>query len=194
MTNDVLFGDWLMKYGHGVAKMALAHAKANCKSRTLRKSMRLVYVKSGWGGTYHAVVFMPQYWARYYHDGTQGRKLPSNKYLIVFRDPKRDPRIKRGYPTTRESVRSFWNMPGSWRYWKRKYNDDIKAKQRPPFGFYKSLGPNRPNPFLPSYKKMGALCGYHIKYDTDTALDKFIKSRMVLEGLKNKKRNITRSV
>lgn len=184
---------WIKKFGDGVAKKSLEIARARCGSKTLRKSMYIVSLKQGIGGYYHSAIYVPQYWAKMYHDGT-GPKVAKRSAMVVFRDHRKDPRIKNGYPMTKRDIKSFWEMPVAWRYWKKQYKEAIKRKQTPPFYFAKQLGPNPPHPFLPSDKKLKDLCAFHIKYDPETSIAKFVRSKMVMEGLKNRKKSITRNV
>ena len=191
-TTDKQVELWLFKYGYAVARKALEEAKARCGSKTLRKSMYIIGIRNGVGGQFHCVIHVPQYWAKMYHQGTNAKL--GNKFLVVFRDPKKDPRIKRGYPVTKDDIKSFWDMPVAWRYWKKKYDEAVENHTTPPMIITRSMAGNKPHPFMPTGSDMKKDCDYHVKYDPETSIAKFIRSKMAMEGLNNRKRNVTRNV
>ena len=72
------------------------------RSKTLRNSLRTVVDFSGNRGRLN----IPYYWARYYHDG-RGPVYPVyKKWLVWFKDPRKDPRLAQGYPMTRTQAMS----------------------------------------------------------------------------------------
>lgn len=50
---------------------------------------------------------IPHYWAKYYHDGSGPVSMPKGQYMVWFRDPKDDPRLKGGHPVKKSDVRSL---------------------------------------------------------------------------------------
>jgi hypothetical protein len=70
-------------------------------SITLRDALELI-VDAEEG---KAELFIPHYWAEYYHDG-RGSIWPGLrvKHLVYFNDPKDDPRIAGGYPVRMRDI------------------------------------------------------------------------------------------
>jgi hypothetical protein len=93
-----------------LAQRARLKVKPFIGSKTLRRSLEVRLETSPLGTrVQRSAVFLPQYWARYYHDGRRsiglnspGRKKP---FLIYFANPKNDPRIKGGYPVRESDIR-----------------------------------------------------------------------------------------
>lgn len=112
-------------------------------SRTLRAAIRLIVNES----EERADLFIPHYWAIYYHDG-RGRVSPVNARKLVFFDNKNDdPRLRGGkYPVRESQVR---------RLTKRQYEDGLRVNAerarlglRPFMYVVDSVGPSQPRPFF----------------------------------------------
>lgn len=72
-------------------------------SRTLRDAMRLVVdVNEG-----RAELYVPHYWALYYHDGRGAVRPITASKLVFFADPKDDPRLAGGYPERDFDIRTL---------------------------------------------------------------------------------------
>lgn len=71
-----------------IGRQELEHIRPQVGSGTLRRALRLM-VDANVG---RASLFIPHYWALYYHDGRSGFSAPGNRKLIFFADPKDDPR------------------------------------------------------------------------------------------------------
>jgi hypothetical protein len=72
------------------------------RSKTLRRYLRQYQAVHGRRGYLN----VPQFWAWYYHDGRGPASSPSGKYLVWFRNPKKDPRLAGGYPFTRREAQA----------------------------------------------------------------------------------------
>lgn len=90
MTSEELFHAILDRLGHA----ELAKAKTLIGSKTLREAIRLI-VDANEG---RAVLFIPHYWAEYYHDGRAGFGPVTARVLVFYNDPHDDPRLAGGYP------------------------------------------------------------------------------------------------
>jgi hypothetical protein len=72
----------------------MERVKAFIGSKTLRDALELIVDAP----EARAELFIPHYWAVYYHDG-RGPLVPVNaNKLVFFADPKDDPRLVNGYP------------------------------------------------------------------------------------------------
>lgn len=72
------------------------------RSKTLRRDLRTYVTRGGKSGYLN----VPYYWAEYYHDGHSGVvQRKKGKWLVFYKDPKDDPRIKDGYPRTKAGVK-----------------------------------------------------------------------------------------
>lgn len=70
-------------------------------SQTLRAAATLIVdAQAG-----QASIFIPHYWAVYYHDGRDGFEAPGGRFLVYFSDQSDDPRIEGGYPERVSEVR-----------------------------------------------------------------------------------------
>jgi hypothetical protein len=111
-------------------------------SKTLRAAMRLIINES----EERADLFVPHYWAIYYHDG-RGSVHPVNaRKLVFFDDPSDDPRIKGGRPVRESDVK---------RLTKEQYREGLRRNReramrggRPFMYVVDSVGPSRPRPFF----------------------------------------------
>lgn len=92
VTRDVL---------EALGKRELARVRTMIESRTLRNAIRLI-IHENEG---RAELFIPHYWAVWYHDGRGPVKPVSARKLVFFDDPNDDPRLKGGYPVTPAQVK-----------------------------------------------------------------------------------------
>ena len=79
----------------------LALVRTLIGSSTLRAAARLIV--DAQAGT--ASIFIPHYWAVYYHDGRAGFTAPGGRVLVFFADPDDDPRLEGGYPVRASEIR-----------------------------------------------------------------------------------------
>lgn len=119
----------------------LARVRGAIGSKTLKAAIRLIINESEERGD----LFIPHYWAIWYHDG-RGSVSPVNaRKLVFFDDPSNDPRIKNGRPVTESQVR---------RLTKAQYDEGLKQNRlRPPGSrpfmyVVDSVGPAAPRPFF----------------------------------------------
>ena len=82
---------------------ALEFTKTSTPSTTLKKAMTASYRKLPRG--HQIIVHIPHYWAEYYHDGSGPVSMPKGRYMVWFRNPKDDPRLKGGYPVKSTDVK-----------------------------------------------------------------------------------------
>ena len=116
--------------------------KKSIGSKTLRAAIRLVINES----EERADLFIPHYWAIYYHDGRGAFGPDTARKLVFFDDPNDDPRIKGGRPVRESDVR---------RLTKDQYREGLRRNQerasrggRPFMYVVDSVGPSRPRPFF----------------------------------------------
>lgn len=136
---DGLYERLLTKFG----ERELRHIKREVGSKTLRKAMELFLEFS----KEQARLYIPHYWALYYHDG-HGTITPKRaRKLVFFDNPKDDPRLDGGKTPERESqVR---------RLTKAQYDEGIRRNRlrarrglRPFMYVVDSVGPNPGDPFF----------------------------------------------
>lgn len=96
-TPDAFLRRLLTKLTHA-AKIAVL---PNIPSRVLRDGLETVVEDGGFG-----YLYIPHYWALYIHDGHRGPIRPYRaQYLVWFRDPRDDPRLRDGYPIRETDVK-----------------------------------------------------------------------------------------
>lgn len=108
-------------------------------SRTLRNSIqvRVTVADPNYIG---AEIFLPQYWAVYYHDGRGPVRPRNGKYLVYFANIEDDPRVAGGkdYPTRTSQIRRLRLSPEEFR----------AAVQEGKLIVRKSVGPSTPHRFF----------------------------------------------
>lgn len=121
----------------------LARAKKLIGSRTLKAAIRLIINES----EERADLFIPHYWAVWYHDG-RGRVSPVNARKLVFFDNKNnDPRIRGGrLPVTEAQVRRLTRE--QYREGLRINQERARRGQRPFMFVVDSVRKSRPRPFF----------------------------------------------
>lgn len=121
----------------------LARAKRIIGSRTLKAAVRLIVDEN----EQRADLFIPHYWAIWYHDG-RGRVSPVNARKLVFFDNKNnDPRIRGGrFPETLAQVRRLTRE--QYREGLRINQERARRGQRPFMFVVDSVRKSRPRPFF----------------------------------------------
>lgn len=121
----------------------LAKVRKIIGSRTLRAAIRLIINESEERGD----LFIPHYWAIWYHDG-RGSVSPVNaRKLVFFDNPSDDPRLRGRKRPVRESDVN--------RLTRRQYEDGLRVNRdrarlglRPFMFVVDSVGPSKPFPFF----------------------------------------------
>jgi hypothetical protein len=120
----------------------LRRVKGMIGSKTLRAAITLIIDES----KQRADLFIPHYWAIWYHDG-RGRVSPVNaRKLVFFDDPNDDPRIQGGRPVTESQVRRLTKE--QYREGLRRNQERAAAGRRPFMYVVDSVGPAAPRPFF----------------------------------------------
>jgi len=125
-----------------IGEQELRRVRKSIGSRTLRAALQLIINES----EERADLFIPHYWAVYYHDG-RGPVRPVNaRKLVFFDDPRDDPRLRNGRPVRESEVQ---------RLTKEQYleglrrNADRAVRGLRPFMYVvDSVGPAAPRPFF----------------------------------------------
>lgn len=110
-------------------------------SKTLRAAMTLIIEESEERGS----LFVPHYWAVWYHDGRGSVSPVTARKLVFFDDPRNDPRIKGGRPVRESDVK---------RLTAEQYREGLRRNalrppgSRPFMYVVDSVGPSRPRPFF----------------------------------------------
>lgn len=133
-----------------IGERELRRVRKAIGSRTLRAAIRLIINES----EERADLFIPHYWAIYYHDG-RGSVSPVNaRKLVFFDDPNDDPRIRGGRPVRESDVR---------RLTKRQYEEGLRRNReraarggRPFMYVVDSVGPSQPRPFFTQLERGAA--------------------------------------
>lgn len=119
----------------------LALVKKSIGSKTLRSAIRLIIHESEERGA----LFIPHYWAIWYHDGRGSVSPVSARKLVFFDDPNDDPRLRGGRPVRESQVR---------RLTKEQYEEGLRRNRLRPAGsrpfmyVVDSVGPAAPRPFF----------------------------------------------
>lgn len=111
-------------------------------SRTLRDALRLIV--DAQVGT--AELYVPHYWAVYYHDGRKGFGPILASKLVFFANPKDDPRLASGYPERDFDIRTLTRDE-----YERGLEENAarrKTGQEPFMFVLDRVGPSRPRPFF----------------------------------------------
>jgi hypothetical protein len=116
--------------------------KGRIGSRTLRAALTLIINES----EQRADLFIPHYWAIWYHDG-RGSVSPVNaRKLVFFDDPNDDPRIKGGRPVRESQVRRL--TADQYREGLKRNRERAAQGRRPFMYVVDSVGPAAPRPFF----------------------------------------------
>jgi len=119
----------------------LARVRSTIGSKTLRAAIRLIINESRMRGR----LFIPHYWAIWYHDGRGPVQPKRARKLVFFDNPKDDPRLKQGYPVKRSQVV---------RLTKEQYQEGLRRNRlrppgtRPYMYVVDAVGPAAPRPFF----------------------------------------------
>lgn len=138
----------IKKIADDLAKMAAQlvadRLRPLIQSETLKRSMYVMKEKRS--GSYRIV--FPYYWAIYYHNGRDTVEAAPGHYLIYFRDPRNDPRLRGGYPKNKKDVKKL--SSAQFRFG-LKMNRKLQKAGGGPMDYMvlaKSVGPARPHPFI----------------------------------------------
>jgi hypothetical protein len=102
MPADDLEEFFVRKFILELGALELARVKELIPSKTLRNAV--VFIPDNRGG---GRLYIPHYWAEYYHDGREGFGVDDNEWLVYFADPADDPRIAGGYPVREDDVNTL---------------------------------------------------------------------------------------
>lgn len=125
-----------------VGAAELAEARRRIGSGTLRRALTLIVEES----QARARLFIPHYWAVYYHDGRDGFGPVSANKLVFFDRPEDDPRLEGGYPVRASEIRRLTRdeyVEGLERNAERRRNG-----LRPFMYVVDSVGPQAGRPFF----------------------------------------------
>lgn len=92
-----LFSDQLAR---SLAEDARQRVTRFIKSRTLRNALTVV---EDTDGTFR--LFVPHFWAIYYHDGRGPIVAKPGHFLVYFKNPDQDPRLQGGHPERANQIR-----------------------------------------------------------------------------------------
>ena len=135
--------DVIRKMLESMGERELAEARRRIPSRTLKAALQLIIDEN----RSRAHLFIPHYWAIYYHDGRGSVSPRSAKKLVFFDNPREDPRNRGGARAVRAS--------GERRLTKAQYEQGLRINaerrargQRPFMYVVDAVGPSRPRPFF----------------------------------------------
>lgn len=125
-----------------IGQEELARVESLIGSTTLRTALELL-VDANEG---QAHLFIPHYWAEFYHDG-RGSVVPVDaRFLVYFTNPADDPRLAGGYP---ERVKDIIRLTKD--QWEEglAINAERRASGGPPYMIVvPRVGPAAPHPFF----------------------------------------------
>lgn len=157
-----------------VVEAVRERVRRTIESSTLRRSLdsKIVVNESGEIG---AEIFVPQYWAVYYHDG-RGPVRPTNgKFIVYFQDIEDDPRVAGGrdYPVRESQIRRLRLDPKEF----RRLIEQGKLIVRT------SVGPSRPHPFFERLAgKVGAIASPLVVPEFSRHVKAALKAELSLRG------------
>lgn len=145
-------------------------------SSTLREAVELV-LEPQLGDVTEARLFIPHYWAVYYHDGRSGFEASPGHFLVYFADPEDDPRLDGGYPVRETDVR---------RLTREEFFDGLERNReeaeagRGPFMFVvRSVGPSSGHPF---FDQLAVGAAERMDQIAEFAIDAFVQEQIDEEG------------
>lgn len=141
-TEDEFLHDLVEKLG----QQAFLEAIPQIDSQTLRQSMELIVQRGTTGEGWRANLYIPQYWAVYYHDGRGGFGPQTKAFLVYFRNPSDDPRLSNGYPTRASQIRQL--TAEEFRDGLHQNSLNNKAGKEPFMYVVRSVGPAGAHPFF----------------------------------------------
>lgn len=122
-----------------MAEQIRERVRRTIESATLQRSLdsRVVVNEDG---TVGAEIFVPQYWAVYYHDGRGPVRPTSGKFIVYFQDIEDDPRVSggRSYPVRAAQIRRLRLDPKEFRRLVEEGRLIVRS----------SVGPAQPHPFF----------------------------------------------
>ena len=125
MTATMPVGEFKRRLLRALCVIAAAQASSHIPSKTLRRALRYVIASNK-----RAYLYIPHYWALYVHDGRLPFSMPPGKYLVWFRNPALDPRLKGGQ-TPERANRLLHLSPAEFKSWLEK-NKEARAQGLPP--------------------------------------------------------------
>lgn len=138
IDRERLYARILTEYG----RTELERVKTLIGSRTLREAVRLIVDAQGG----RAELYIPHYWALYYHDGRKGFGPITASKLVFFDDPRDDPRLEGGYPERDFDIRTLTRDEYEEGL---RQNAERRANGEGPFMFVvDSVGPAAAHPFF----------------------------------------------
>jgi len=125
-----------------IGERELRLVRKSIGSKTLRAAIRLIINES----EQRADLFIPHYWAVWYHDG-RGSVSPVNaRKLVFFDDPNDDPRLRNGRPVKETDVRRLTEE--QYREGLRRNRERAGRGGRAFMYVVDAVGPSRPRPFF----------------------------------------------
>lgn len=124
-----------------IGRAAMVWVRPKIPSRTLRKALNLFVVSDTEGR-----IQIPHYWALYVHNGRGPFSAPAGRYLVWFRNPKDDPRLRNGVTPVRASQLRHLT-PSEYYHWLQVNAQARKEGRDPPMvvtrAVRKGTPPNR---------------------------------------------------
>lgn len=151
----------------------LEAARALIGSATLREALRLI-VEPQLAGGGEATLFIPHYWAEFYHDGRDGFSADAGRFLVYFADPDDDPRIEGGYPVREADVRHLTREE----FYAGLAQNDLR---HPEVFMYvvRSVGPAGAHPF---FDRLARGAADRMDQFAEFAIDAFVQENLDEEG------------
>ena len=102
---------YLRSVTDALVQRAAQIAQQGIPSDTLRRALTVQRVS-----LQRVKLHIPHYWAYYVHEGTAPVNMPKGKFMIWFKDPRKDPRLSGGitpmrYNQTRRLTRNYLASP-----------------------------------------------------------------------------------
>lgn len=86
-------------------KLGTEKARTYCRSKTLKAAM-YHRIEAEKPNSSDGRIRVPHYWAKFFHDGRDA-VFAKAKALVWFKDPNKDPRLKKGYPVYKSDVQTL---------------------------------------------------------------------------------------
>lgn len=123
-------------------KRELDLVRRSVGSKTLRAALVLIVDES----KQRADLFIPHYWAVWYHDGRGVVRPKTARKLVFFDNANDDPRLRNGRPVKESQVKRLTRA--QYQEGLRRNRERAQRGGRPFMYVVDSVGPSRPRPFF----------------------------------------------
>ena len=148
MAKAIDHQEFLRRLAETLLEGAEAHARPAVAeaSNTLARYLSAEIVAESPGEVIGALT-VPHFWAQWAHDGRGPAAPTRTRFLVWFRNPLNDPRLRGGrYPIRRRDVRHLTEQ--QWKFWLNENRLAARRNVPPPMIIVQHVGPAAGTPFF----------------------------------------------